>query len=361
MDIHEFLKALVENGGSDAHIKVGMPPGMRIAGKIKTHEGPPLTPRDTEAVAKTLLNEEQWRSFEFSGDMDCSYSMPGLARFRVNVMRQRGTISLVLRYIPAKIPTFEDLGLPDVCRTLASKPRGLVLVTGPTGSGKSTTLAAMVDLVNSTESGHILTMEDPIEFLHRDKKCFINQREVGADTPDFSQALRRALRQDPDVILVGEMRDLETISLAVTAAETGHLVLGTLHTTSAIKSIDRMVSVFPHEQQTLVRMQLAGTLQGIISQTLIPKIGGGRVAALEILVATDAVRSMIRENKMAQIMSSMQTGRRFGMQTLEDHLNELIAAKKIVAEEAVAKANAPELIKGAGGAGGAPKPQMSHA
>jgi twitching motility protein PilT len=354
MDVTEFLKAMVERGGSDAHIKVGMPLGMRVSGKILPHGSDPLTPPQTEAIARSLLTPEQWKAFEASGDIDCSYSLRGVARFRVNVMRQRGSISLVLRHIPNEIPSFDALGLPEICRTLAEKPRGLVLVTGPTGSGKSTTLAAMIDLVNSREQGHILTMEDPIEFLHKDKRCYINQREVGTDTHDFNQALRRALRQDPDVILVGEMRDLETIALAVTAAETGHLVLATLHTTSAAKSIDRMVSVFPPEQQTMVRMQLAGTLQGIVSQTLIRKVGGGRVAALEILVATDAVRAMIRENKIAQILSAMQTGKRFGMQTLEDHLNDLVARKLITTEDAVAKANSPELIRQPGGA--APRP-----
>jgi len=344
MEIVEFLKLMIERKGSDAHLKVGMPAGMRVSGKIIQH-GDVLTPEDTAAIAKAVLTEDNMKSFEFTGDIDCSYSIPGVARFRVNVMRQRGSISLVMRHIPQDIPSFEQLGLPEVCRGLASKPRGLVLVTGPTGSGKSTTLAAMVDYVNAHEQGHILTMEDPIEFLHKDKKCYINQREVGTDTQDFNQALRRALRQDPDVILVGEMRDLETISLAVTAAETGHLVLATLHTTSATKSVDRIVSVFPPEQQTLVRMQLAGTLQGIVSQTLVPKVGGGRVAALEILVATDAVRAIIRENKMSQLLSAMQTGRRLGMQLLEDHLNELIAAKLVTAENAIAKANMPEMIK----------------
>jgi len=247
------------------------------------------------------------------------------------------------------------LGLPKVCETLAMKPRGLVLVTGPTGSGKSTTLAAMIDLINSMEHGHILTMEDPIEFLHKDKRCYVNQREIGNDTQDFSSALKRALRQDPDVILVGEMRDLESISLAVTAAETGHLVFGTLHTTSAAKSVDRIVGVFPTDEQTLVRMQLAGTLQGIISQTLLPKIGGGRVAALEILVATDAIRALIRENKLSQITSSMQTGKKYGHQLLEEHMNELIAQKLIKPEDAIAKANMPEMIR-VPGAASAPQP-----
>lgn len=349
MQIHDFLKRMVECNGSDGHLKVGKPPGLRIAGEIHPQGDQPLLPAETLEIAKALLNDEQWKTFEECGDFDFSYSLPGVARFRVNVMRQRGSISVILRNIPEKIPSFDELGLPEVCRNLASKPRGLVLVTGPTGSGKSTTLAAMIDLINSTESNHILTMEDPIEFLHRDKKCYINQREIGSDTADFNEALRRALRQDPDVILIGEMRDLETISLAVTAAETGHLVLATLHTTSAMKTIDRVVNVFPAEQQTQIRMQLAGTLQGIICQTLIAKIGGGRVAALEILLATDAVRAIIRENKMAQLSSAIQTGKKYGMQMLEDHLNKLVAEKKITYEHAIAKANTPQAIQTSGG------------
>ncbi len=345
MQINEFLARMVELGGSDAHLKVGKPPGVRISGKIRPQGDQSLTPADTQTIAQTILSPEHWDTFAQTGDIDCSYSVPGLARFRVNVMRQRGSISIVLRFIPEKIPTLAELGLPDVCRGLAFKPRGLVLVTGPTGSGKSTTLAAMIDMLNASEEAHILTMEDPIEFLHRDKKCYINQREIGGDTADFTQALRRALRQDPDIILVGEMRDLETIALAVTAAETGHLVFATLHTTSATKTVDRIVNVFPPVQQTMVRMQLAGTLQGIISQTLVPKIGGGRVAALEILIATDAVRAMIREDKMVQLMSAMQTGKKFGMQTLEDHLNELVARKVVAYEEAAMRANTPDAIR----------------
>jgi len=350
MQVDEFLKKMVECGGSDAHLKVGMPPGVRVSGVLRSQGGEALRPQDTEAIARALLDEEQWKMFETRGDFDCSYSIPGVARFRVNMMRQRGSISLVLRNIPSKVPTFEDLGLPEICRTFASKPRGPVLVTGPTGSGKSTTLAAMINLINSSLQGHILTMEDPIEFLHRDNKCYINQREIGSDTANFNEALRRALRQDPDVILIGELRDLETMSLAVTAAETGHLVLATLHTTSAMKTIDRIVNVFPPEQQTQIRMQLAGTMQGIVAQTLIPKVGGGRIAALEILVATDAVRAMIREGKMAQLVSTMQTGKKFGMQLLEDHLNELVAAGTIAYEQAVEKANAPEAIRRSAGA-----------
>jgi twitching motility protein PilT len=323
---------------------------MRISGKIEVQGSEPLKPEHTEAIARTLLSEEQWKKFENDGDLDCSYSIAGVARFRVNVLRQRGSVSLVLRFIPAKIPTMEELNLPEMCRTLAMKPRGIVLVTGPTGSGKSTTLAAMIDLINESEQGHIITMEDPIEFLHRDKNCYINQREIGSDTAGFNEALRRALRQDPDVILIGEMRDLETISLAVTAAETGHLVMGTLHTASAMKTIDRVTNVFPPEQQTQIRIQLAGTLQGIVSQMLIPKIGGGRVAAFEILVATDAVRSIVRENKIAQLVSAMQTGKQAGMQMLEDHLNELVASKMITYEHAVSKANIPAAIKNPFGA-----------
>ena len=345
MQVDEFLTKMVESGGSDAHLKVGKPPGMRVCGVIEARGTQPLEPAHTEAIARTLLDKEQWERFLETGDLDCSYSIAGVGRFRVNVMRQRGSITLILRHIPEKIPTFEDLGLPAVCKELALKPRGLVLVTGPTGSGKSTTLATMVDLINCTEYGHVLTMEDPIEFLHRDKKCYINQREIGTDTPNFSEALRRALRQDPDVILIGELRDLETISLAVTAAETGHLVLGTLHTTSAMKTVDRLVNVFPPEQQTQIRMQLAGTLQGIIAQTLIPKIKGGRVAALEILIATDAVRSMIRESKMQQLGSTMQTGKKYGMQMLEDHLSRLVMDKTITYEQAIAKANSPDQVQ----------------
>ena len=345
MQVNDFLKQMVACGGSDAHLKVGMPPGVRVSGEIQSQGNTPLRPEHTEAIARALLDDEQWADFERNGDLDCSYSIPGTARFRVNVMRQRGSISLVLRYIPNDIPSFEQLGLPEICKTLAARPRGLVLVTGPTGSGKSTTLAAMIDLINSTTHGHVLTMEDPIEFMHNDKNCYVNQREIGSDTKDFNEALRRALRQDPDVILIGEMRDLETISLAVTAAETGHLVFGTLHTTSAVKTIDRIVNVFPPEAQTQIRMQLSGTLQGIISQTLVPKVGGGRVAALEVLVATDSVRSIIRENKMAQLLTAMQTGKKFGMQTLEDHLNALLARQKITYEHAIGKANAPQTIK----------------
>ncbi len=345
MQIDELLKKMVEHGGSDAHLKVGKPPGIRVSGVIHPMGETPLQPEHTRAIARALLDDEQWNKFSNTGDMDTSYSIAGVARFRVNILRQRGSISLVLRLIPAVIPSMQELGLPDVCRELAMKPRGIVLVTGPTGSGKSTTLASMIDLINTKEKSHVLTMEDPIEFLHNDKNCYINQREVGTDTADFNEALRRALRQDPDVILIGEMRDLETISLAVTAAETGHLVLATLHTTSAVKTIDRVVNVFPSEQQNQIRLQLAGTLQGVVSQILIPKVGGGRIAAFEILIATDAVRAAIRENKIAQLPSIIQAGKQYGMLMLEDHLNWLISKKKITYEEALSKANTPIAVK----------------
>ena len=344
MQVDKFLARIVEVGGSDGHFKVGKPFGIRVSGEIIPQETGPLRPEHTEAAARAILSEQDWKTFQERKDLDTSYSLPGKGRFRVNVMRQRGSISLVLRHIPEHIPSFQELGLPEICAQLALKPRGLVLVTGPTGSGKSTTLAALIDYINTNSNGHILTMEDPIEFLHVDKNCYINQREIGSDTENFAEALRRALRQDPDVILIGEMRDLETISLAVTAAETGHLVFGTLHTTSAAKTIDRVVNVFPPEQQNQIRMQIAGTLQGIISQTLIPKIGGGLVAALEILIAIDAVRALIRENKLAQIPTMMQTGKKYGMQMLEDHLNQLVAQKKIEYDEAASKANNPQSL-----------------
>ena len=260
-------------------------------------------------------------------------------------MRQRGSISLVLRCIPEKIPTFEQLGLPAVCANLAMKPRGLVLVTGPTGSGKSTTLAAMIDLINATSKGHVLTMEDPIEFLHRTRAVISTSARSARTRATSVRALRRALRQDPDVILIGELRDLETIGLAMTAAETGHLVFATLHTTSATKTIDRIVNVFPPEQQTQIRMQLAGTIQGIICQNLLPKVGGGRVAALEILIGIDSVRAIIRENKIAQLQSTLQTGKRHGMQTLEEHLSALVASGQVTYEQACLKANSPEMVR----------------
>ena len=305
--IQGLLQEMVRKGASDLHLRSGISPAFRIDGNIVVQVGlPKLTPESMAELCRQVMSPQQWERFERELELDFSYCLEGLARFRVNALVQRGSMGLVMRQIPEAIPSAKQLGLPQVCLDLAAKPRGLVLVTGPTGSGKST-LAAMIDHINETESGHILTMEDPLEFVHPDKRCIVTQRQIGQDSTSFREALRRALRQDPDVILIGELRDLETIAMAITAAETGHLVFGTLHTTSAISTVDRIVDVFPTDAQQQVRVQLAGTLQGVVSQTLVPKVGGGRVAAREILVATDAVRSLIREAKAAQILNLMQT------------------------------------------------------
>ena len=356
-ELDRLLRLMVERKASDLHIKAGSPPGLRVDGAVLPLNEPVLSPEDTRRLAEQVLTEEQRARFREEGDADLSYSIAGVSRFRVNVLTQRGAVGMVIRRIPSEIPTLASLGLPDACQALSNRPRGLVLVTGPTGSGKSTTLAAMVDYVNATRNGHILTMEDPIEFVHADKKCWVTQREIGADTTSFAGALRRALRQDPDVILVGEMRDLETISLAVTAAETGHLVFATLHTTGAVQTINRIVDVFPGGQQQQIRMQLADTLQGIVCQTLLPKVSGGRACAMEILVATDGVRGLIRENKTSQIHNLIQMGAKDGMCTLEMSLNQLLAQRAITLEAAASKANFPNQLDGGravGGPGGEP-------
>ncbi len=346
LSIQQLLQDMVQSGASDLHIKAGNFPGMRIDGSVRPAESyGRVVPEAAADLCRQLMTAEQWERFEREHDLDFSYALPGVARFRVNALMQRGSCGLVVRQIPDRIPNARELGLPQVCLALASKPRGLVLVTGPTGSGKSTTLAAMLDFINETESGHILTMEDPLEFVHPDKKCYVTQRQIGQDTGSFREALRRALRQDPDVILIGEMRDLETISMAITAAETGHLVFGTLHTTSAISTVDRIIDVFPTDAQQQVRVQLASTLQGVISQTLAPKVGGGRVAAREILVATDAVRSLIREAKSAQMLNIMQTGKSVGMTTLEDELVRLCQTGLITPDDAISKANRPDDVR----------------
>ncbi len=346
LKIEQLLRDMVAAGASDLHVKAGNYPGFRIDGDMQAmEEYGKLPPEVTADLCRQLMTPEQWERYQNERDLDFSYAVKDLARFRVNALMQRTSMGLVVRQIPDKIPNVKQLGLPQICIDLAAKPRGLVLVTGPTGSGKSTTLAAMLDYINETEHGHILTMEDPLEFVHPDKKCYITQRQVGQDTSSFREGLRRALRQDPDVILIGEMRDLETISMAITAAETGHLVFGTLHTTSAISTVDRIVDVFPTDAQQQVRVQLSGTLQGVISQTLVPKVGGGRVAAREILVATDAVRSLIREAKTAQMLNLMQTGRAHGMSTLEDELVRLFTDKQITAEDAISKANRPDDVR----------------
>ena len=341
-DVGALLHQMIARGGSDLHIKVGSPPRIRIDGEMEIVEGAEsLRPDDTQEMILELLNTGQRKEFEEEHELDLAYSIPGLSRFRVNVFYQRGTMGSVFRTIPIRIPTSEELGLPPIVLELALRPRGLVLVTGPTGSGKSTTLAAMVDHVNKNRKCHIMTIEDPIEFLHRDQLALVNQREVGADTKSFAQALKRVLRQDPDVILLGEMRDLETISAACTAAETGHLVFGTLHTTSAPSTIDRIIDVFPPFQQEQIRMQLSIGLQGVICQTLLPKVGGGRVAAHEVMVCLPSIANLIREAKTHQMLTIIQSGSRFGMHTLDQHLSELVRGGLITYDDAIAKTQDP--------------------
>ncbi|MHC4341449.1 MAG: type IV pilus twitching motility protein PilT [Planctomycetota bacterium] len=344
-DIREFLNLMVQRGASDLHIKVGSPPGLRVDGRMEPVGRDALSPDGTEALVRDVLTEAQFEQFVEEGDLDVAYTLPEISRFRVNTLIQRGSMGMVIRRIPEKVPTLAELNFPEVLSDLAEKPNGLVLVTGPTGSGKSTTLAAMVHHINTTRQGHIVTMEDPIEFVHQDQRCWVTQREIGTDCRSFSGALKRALRQDPDVIMVGEMRDLETISLAITAAETGHLVFATLHTTSAAQTISRIVDVFSADQQQQIRLQLADALQGIISQTLLPRRNGGRVAAMEILLAQDGVRAQIRENKTPQLHNFMQTGGKAGMQTLEAALNDLVARRVVDYGVAVAKANFPSQVQ----------------
>lgn len=335
--VNSLLREAVRAGASDLHLTVGMPPMLRIFGSLKQLEGhPPLKPGGTELYVFEMLNNEQKERLVQHGEIDFSYRVPGSARFRVNAYRQRGSYGAAIRVIPTQVPPYKELGLPDIIATLAHKPNGLVLVVGPTGSGKSTTLASLIDIINNERESHIITLEDPIEYLHRHKKSMINQREIGLDSESFATALRAALRQDPDVIQVGEMRDLETIGTALTAAETGHLVLATLHTSDAVQTIERIVDVFPPHQQPQVRIQLASTLQAIVAQQLLPRADGqGRVVATEILIATPAVRNLIREGKAYQITSVMQTGTRAGMQTFEACYRDLLA-KGLVTREAIA-------------------------
>jgi twitching motility protein PilT len=339
--IDSLLEQTVARGASDLHITVGSAPALRVRGELRPIEG--MEPFDGESIRTLLyriLTTEQQKRLELDRQLDLSYGVPGLARFRINVFLQRETFAAVLRVIPDKLKTLEELGMPDGLRELTTLPRGLVLVTGPTGSGKSTTLAAMIDEINRTRHDHIITIEDPIEFIHRHKQCVVNQREIGTDATSFASALRAALRQDPDVILLGEMRDLETISTALTAAETGHLVFGTLHTQSASGTIDRMIDVFPGEQQDQIRAQIAGSLQGVVTQCLVPTADGeGRIAALEILVPDDAIRNLIRQAKVEQVYSYMQTGSRSGMQTMEQALGELVVERVITPEDAIVRSS----------------------
>ncbi len=346
--IDELLTQLAEWEASDLHLTVGAPPVVRIRGSLEHVENlPPLGPEDAQQLLYRVLTTEQQKVLEVNRQIDLSYSIPGVARYRVNVYHQRGSLGAAFRLIPEQLKTVEELGLPSTLHELTEKPRGLVLVTGPTGSGKSTTLAALIDEINRTRADHILTIEDPIEFIHPHKRCIVNQREVGSDATGFGEALRAALRQDPDVILLGEMRDLETIATALTAAETGHLVFGTVHTQSAPQTIDRIIDVFPAAQQAQVRIQLASTLQAVVTQALLPrKDGSGRVAALEILLPDDAVRNLIRQGKVEQVYSVMQTGLGRGMQTMEQALADLVFGEMISQEIALGATNRPDQLVG---------------
>ncbi|MCH1917868.1 type IV pilus twitching motility protein PilT [Shewanella sp. A3A] len=339
MEITELLAFSVKHKASDLHLSAGVPPMIRVDGEVRKLNVPALQHQDVHRLVYDIMNDKQRKDYEEHLEIDFSFEVPNLARFRVNAFNQSRGSAAVFRTIPTEILSLEQLGAPEIFKKIASYPRGLVLVTGPTGSGKSTTLAGMIDYVNDNRHDHILTIEDPIEFVHQNKQCLINQREVHRHTWSFEAALRSALREDPDVILVGEMRDLETIRLALTAAETGHLVFGTLHTTSAAKTIDRVVDVFPAGEKDMVRTMLSESLQAVISQTLIKKIGGGRVAAHEIMLGTPAIRNLIREDKVAQMYSAIQTGMAHGMQTLEQSLQQLVSRGVITREDALSKSS----------------------
>ncbi len=351
LSVRGLLDEMIDRQASDLHLTAGERPKLRIDGDlISSNVDQVLTPKDTLQLTYSILTENQKKKFEQEDELDFSFGIQNLARFRGNVYRQRGCVALAIRLIPFEILTFDQLGLPAIMRKLADRPRGLVLITGPTGSGKSTTLAAMVDHINKTRKGHIITIEEPIEFIHRHQSCMVNQREVGSDTKSFSAALKYALRQDPDVLLIGEMRDLETISMTLTAAETGHLALATLHTNSAAESINRIIDVFPAHQQSQVRAQLSFVLEGVVTQTLLPNTRGrGRALAAEVLIATPAIRSVIRDAKVQQIYGLMQAGKKYGMQTLNDALYALILANEVKLEEALKRSSDPnELLRMAG-------------
>ncbi len=340
--IDELLEIVVENNASDLHIAVGLPPVLRVDGELKVTRYEPFTPPVAQRMIYDILTDDQIQRYETELELDCSYAMRKIARFRVNVFRDRGNVAAALRLIPTKIPTIRELGLPPIVEELARRPRGLLLVTGPTGSGKSTTLAAIVNQINMERAEHIITIEDPIEYLHTHRKSVINQRELGEDTHSFREALRRVLREDPDVILVGEMRDLETIALAITCAETGHLVMATLHTNNAAESVDRMIDVFPPEQQEQIRIQVSNNLLAILSQQLLPRAGQpGRVAAVEVMVANSAIRNLIRENKAHQMHSIIQTGASIGMQSMDQALRDLYRQGLITYEMAMRRSHNP--------------------
>jgi twitching motility protein PilT len=348
MDITQLLTFGVEQGASDCHLSSGEPPMLRIHGDLKKLDHPALTKEEVHAMVFDMMNDHQRRVFQETHECDFSFELGTIARFRVNVFLQRRGEAAVFRTIPTKILPLEQLGMPPIIRQLCDKEKGLILVTGPTGSGKSTTLAAMLDYLNDTFEGHILTIEDPIEFVHKSKKCLVNQRELGPHTHSFANALRSALREDPDIILVGEMRDLETIQLALTAAETGHLVFGTLHTSSAPKTVDRIIDVFPPNQQAQIRAQFAESIEGVLTQTLLKKKTGGRVAAIEILTATTAVRNLIREAKLHQIPGIMQASKKDGMQTMDMALQDLVARGLVTKAEAQSRSMTPNLFGAAG-------------
>jgi len=344
VDIQELLRLVVEKGASDLHLRVPSPPVLRIDGLLGPLEDlPGVTPQYVKECLEQLTTEKQREAFYNELELDLAYSVAGLARFRVAAYFQRGTISIAIRQVSLKIPTIDELGLPPVCKSLALRTNGLVLVTGPTGSGKSTTLAAMIDHLNKTERRNVITIEDPIEYVYHNEKCIIAQRDLGDDFESFSVALRHTLRQDPDVILVGEMRDLDTIATAITAAETGHLVLSTVHTMSAPQTVDRIVDVFPAHQQEQIRFQVSLVLEGVLSQHLLPRAGGrGRVAAFEIMMSTDAIRNLIRDGRTDQIPSYLQTGRQHGMQTMDQSLEDLVRGGMVTVEEAVVRASKPD-------------------
>ncbi|MEO0966866.1 MAG: type IV pilus twitching motility protein PilT [Cyanobacteria bacterium J06639_18] len=348
--IEDLMEQMIEMGGSDMHLTAGLPPYFRISGKLTPIGNEALSSEQCQRLIFSMLNNSQRKTLEQTWELDCSYGVKGLARFRVNVYKDRGTYAACLRALSSKIPNFDQLGLPNVVKEMSEKPRGLILVTGPTGSGKTTTLAAMIDLINRTRAEHILTIEDPIEFVYEPIQSLVHQRQLGEDTKSFGNALKGALREDPDIILIGEMRDLETISLAISAAETGHLVFGTLHTSSAAQTVDRIIDVFPHEKQTQVRVQLSNSLVAIFSQTLVPRKNPqpgefGRVMAQEILVVTPAISNLIREGKTAQIYSAIQTGGKLGMQTLERVLADLYKQGKVSFEAAISKTSKPDEVQ----------------
>jgi len=351
LNLRALLQEMIEKEASDLHITAGERPKLRVDGDIvNASVEHVLTPKDTLQLAYSVLTETQKKRFEFEDELDFSFGIQNLARFRGNVFKQRGCVAMVLRMIPFSVRTFEDLGLPPVVAKLAERPRGLILVTGPTGSGKSTTLAAMIDKINKERKGHIITVEDPIEFIHRHQGCLVNQREIGTDTKSFASALKYALREDPDIILVGEMRDLETIAAALTIAETGHLVLATLHTNSAAESINRIIDVFPSNQQSQVRAQLAFVLEGVLTQALLQRARGkGRCMSCEIMIATPAIRALIRDDKVHQIYSSLQSGKKHGMQTMTDSLYQLYMNREVSREECLRVAgDANEFLRAIG-------------